>query len=320
MENFTLEFEKPIVELRAKLEELKTFSKTNNIDMSNQIQALEEDITNTSEKIFSSLTPWQRVQLARHPKRPYAMDYLERIGSDFIELKGDRRYGNDDAIIGGFTTLRDGTKAMVIAQQKGRDLKERSLRNFGMAHPEGYRKALRLMQLADKVGCPIITIIDTPGAYPGIASEERHVGEAIAVNLREMFNIRTPIISIVIGEGGSGGALGIGVANRVLIMENAYYSVISPEGCAGIIWKDGAKAPEAAEAMKISANELKELKVVDEIVQEPLGGAQKDYDATSDNLYNTIKKHLDELNELDEAAIREQRYQRFRAIGSYIEG
>ena len=320
MENFTLEFEKPIVALRDKLEELRTFSKTNNIDMSSQIQALEDDITRTSEKIFSSLTPWQRVQLARHPKRPYAMDYLERIGSDFIELKGDRRYGNDDAIIGGFITLRDGTKAMVIAQQKGRDLKERSLRNFGMAHPEGYRKALRLMQLADKVGCPIITIIDTPGAYPGIASEERHVGEAIAVNLREMFNIRTPIISVVIGEGGSGGALGIGVANRVLIMENAYYSVISPEGCAGIIWKDGAKAPEAAEAMKISANELHELKIVDEIVTEPLGGAQKDYDATSETLYNTIKKHLDELNKLDAAAIREQRYQRFRSIGSYIEG
>ena len=320
MENFTLEFEKPIVALRDKLEELRTFSKTNNIDMSSQIQALEDDITRTSEKIFSSLTPWQRVQLARHPKRPYAMDYLERIGSDFIELKGDRRYGNDDAIIGGFITLRDGTKAMVIAQQKGRDLKERSLRNFGMAHPEGYRKALRLMQLADKVGCPIITIIDTPGAYPGIASEERHVGEAIAVNLREMFNIRTPIISVVIGEGGSGGALGIGVANRVLIMENAYYSVISPEGCAGIIWKDGAKAPGAAEAMKISANELHELKIVDEIVTEPLGGAQKDYDATSETLYNTIKKHLDELNKLDAAAIREQRYQRFRSIGSYIEG
>ena len=285
MENFVLEFEKPIIELKEKLSEIQEFGETNNIDMSKQIAELESQITSKSTEIFGSLTPWQRVQVARHPQRPYALDYLNIFASDFVELKGDRRFGNDEAIIGGFAKLRDGRKVMVIAQQKGRDLKERSLRNFGMAHPEGYRKALRLMQLADKVGCPIITIIDTPGAYPGIASEERHVGEAIAVNLLEMFKLRVPIISIVIGEGGSGGALGIGVANKVFIMENAYYSVISPEGCAGIIWKDGAKAPEAAAAMKISAGELLKLNVVDDIVKEPLGGAHKDHEAAGNALY-----------------------------------
>lgn len=319
MENFVLEFEKPIIELKEKLSEIQEFGETNNIDMSKQIAELESQITSKSTEIFGSLTPWQRVQVARHPQRPYALDYLNIFASDFVELKGDRRFGNDEAIIGGFAKLRDGRKVMVIAQQKGRDLKERSLRNFGMAHPEGYRKALRLMQLADKVGCPIITIIDTPGAYPGIASEERHVGEAIAVNLLEMFKLRVPIISIVIGEGGSGGALGIGVANKVFIMENAYYSVISPEGCAGIIWKDGAKAPEAAAAMKISAGELLKLNVVDDIVKEPLGGAHKDHEAAGNALYEMISKELNSLSELSEQEILDQRYDRFRKIGSFLE-
>ncbi|EDM26491.1 acetyl-CoA carboxylase, carboxyl transferase, alpha subunit [Lentisphaera araneosa HTCC2155] len=319
MENFVLEFEKPIIELKEKLSEIQEFGETNNIDMSKQIAELESQITSKSTEIFGSLTPWQRVQVARHPQRPYALDYLNIFASDFVELKGDRRFGNDEAIIGGFAKLRDGRKVMVIAQQKGRDLKERSLRNFGMAHPEGYRKALRLMQLADKVGCPIITIIDTPGAYPGIASEERHVGEAIAVNLLEMFKLRVPIISVVIGEGGSGGALGIGVANKVFIMENAYYSVISPEGCAGIIWKDGAKAPEAAAAMKISAGELLKLKVVDDIVKEPLGGAHKDHEVAGNALYEMISKELNDLSELSEQEILDQRYDRFREIGSFLE-
>ena len=233
MENFTLEFEKPIVALKEKLEELQIFSKTNNIDMSAQIEVLQEDITKTSEKIFSSLTPWQRVQLARHPKRPYAMDYLERIGTDFVELKGDRRYGNDDAIIGGFTTLRDGTKAMLIAQQKGRDLKERSLRNFGMAHPEGYRKALRLMQLADKVGCPIITIIDTPGAYPGIASEERHVGEAIAVVIAESRYIAEDAVELVDVDY----ELLTEVSDCRTALENSERSVRSPIQSSPVIFK-----------------------------------------------------------------------------------
>ncbi|WDE95460.1 acetyl-CoA carboxylase carboxyltransferase subunit alpha [Lentisphaera profundi] len=319
MENFVLEFEKPIIELKSKLSEIQEFGESNNIDMSRQVNELETQIKTKSEDIFNSLTPWQRVQVARHPQRPYSLDYLNIFTSDFIELKGDRRHGNDAAIIGGFAKLRDGRKVMVIAQQKGRDLKERSLRNFGMAHPEGYRKALRLMQLADKVGCPIITFIDTPGAYPGIASEERHVGEAIAVNLLEMFKIRVPIISIVIGEGGSGGALGIGVANKVLIMENAYYSVISPEGCAGIIWKDGAKAPEAAAAMKISAKELLELKVVDDIVMEPLGGAHKNHEQAANALYDMINSQLSELSEMSEQEILDQRYNRFRQIGSFLE-
>ncbi|MDD7986710.1 acetyl-CoA carboxylase carboxyltransferase subunit alpha [Lentisphaera marina] len=319
MENFVLEFEKPILELKEKLSEIQEFGETNNIDMAKQVAELEAQIQNKSSEIFGSLSPWQRVQVARHPQRPYALDYLNIFASDFVELKGDRRFGNDEAIIGGFAKLRDGRKVMVIAQQKGRDLKERSLRNFGMAHPEGYRKALRLMQLADKVGCPIITIIDTPGAYPGIASEERHVGEAIAVNLLEMFKLRVPIISVVIGEGGSGGALGIGVANKVLIMENAYYSVISPEGCAGIIWKDGAKAPEAAAAMKISANELLKLDVVDNIVKEPLGGAHKDHEAAANSLYDTITAELNALSELSEKEILDQRYDRFRKIGSFLE-
>jgi acetyl-CoA carboxylase carboxyl transferase subunit alpha len=319
MENFVLEFEKPILELKEKLSEIQEFGETNNIDMAKQVSELEDQIKNKSTEIFGSLSPWQRVQVARHPLRPYALDYLNIFATDFVELKGDRRFGNDEAIIGGFAKLRDGRKVMVIAQQKGRDLKERSLRNFGMAHPEGYRKALRLMQLADKVGCPIITIIDTPGAYPGIASEERHVGEAIAVNLLEMFKLRVPIISIVIGEGGSGGALGIGVANKVLIMENAYYSVISPEGCAGIIWKDGAKAPEAAAAMKISANELLKLNVVDNIVKEPLGGAHKDHEAAANALYEMIKSELNALLELSEKEILDQRYDRFRKIGSFLE-
>ena len=319
MENFVLEFEKPIIELREKLGEIEEFGETNNIDMSKQIAELENQIKTKSEEIFGSLTPWQRVQVARHPQRPYALDYLNYFASDFVELKGDRRFGNDDAIIGGFAKLRDGRKVMVIAQQKGRDLKERSMRNFGMAHPEGYRKALRLMQLADKVGCPIITVIDTPGAYPGIASEERHVGEAIAVNLLEMFKLRVPIISVVIGEGGSGGALGIGVANKVLIMENAYYSVISPEGCAGIIWKDGAKAPEAAAAMKISAEELRKLNVVDDVVKEPMGGAHKDHEATANSLYAALDSYLNELSKLSEQEILDQRYERFRKIGSFLE-
>lgn len=319
MENFVLEFEKPILELKEKLSEIQEFGETNNIDMAKQVAELEAQIQNKSSEIFGSLSPWQRVQVARHPQRPYALDYLNIFASDFVELKGDRRFGNDEAIIGGFAKLRDGRKVMVIAQQKGRDLKERSLRNFGMAHPEGYRKALRLMQLADKVDCPIITIIDTPGAYPGIASEERHVGEAIAVNLLEMFKLRVPIISVVIGEGGSGGALGIGVANKVLIMENAYYSVISPEGCAGIIWKDGAKAPEAAAAMKISANELLKLDVVDNIVKEPLGGAHKDHEAAANALYDTITAELNALSELSEKEILDQRYDRFRKIGSFLE-
>ena len=318
MEKFILEFEKPLAAIQDKMIKLNEFSESNGVDMSAKINDLKVELEAKRQEICNELTPWQRVMLARHPERPYALDYINRIATDFIELKGDRRYGNDDAIIGGFAKIDD-QKIMVLAHQKGRDLKERNLRNFGMAHPEGYRKAMRLMQLADKAGVPILCIIDTPGAYPGIASEERHIGEAIAVNLREMFNLTVPIICVVIGEGGSGGALGIGIGNRVLIMENAYYSVISPEGCAGIIWKDGARAPEAAEAMKITSKDLLKLGVVDDVVVEPLGGAHRDHDATAASFKATILKHLAELQELSEEELLNQRYDRFRAIGHYAE-
>ena len=314
MENFNLEFEKPLQDLQEKIVKMEAFSKENKVDMSGQIAELNKQLEDTKAEIFENLSPWQRVSLARHPKRPYSLDYIEKITTDFMELKGDRLYGNDEAIIGGFAKL-DGEPIMILAHQKGRDLQERNKRNFGMAHPEGYRKALRLMKLAEKARTPILCIIDTPGAYPGVASEERHVGEAIAVNLREMFKITVPIVCIVIGEGGSGGALGIGIGNKVMIMENAYYSVISPEGCAGIIWKDGTRAAEAAEAMRITAKHLMELKVVDGVIKEPLGGAHKDHDASAKLLKAALLEQLNDLSKLSEEEILNQRYERFRALG-----
>jgi len=272
-----LDFEKPIFELQRKLEELKQHPETHSMGVSfeEEITLIERKIEETRRQIFLNLSPWQRVQLARHPRRPFTLDYLELAFTDFSELHGDRLFAEDRAMVGGFARLGH-HKVMVIGTQKGRDTKENIRRNFGSAHPEGYRKALRLMRLADKFGLPIITLIDTAGAYPGIGAEERHIAEAIAVNLREMMLFKVPVIAAVIGEGGSGGALGIGVANRVLILENAYYSVISPEGCAAILWKDRAAAPQAAEALKITARHLLELGLVDEVVPEPLGGAHND--------------------------------------------
>jgi len=314
VENFSLDFEKPLLELQDKIVKMEAFSKENNIDMTGQIADLNRQLGEKKIDIFENLSPWQRVSLARHPKRPYSLDYIEKITTDFMELKGDRQFGNDEAIIGGFAKL-DGTPIMILAHQKGRDLQERNKRNFGMAHPEGYRKALRLMKLAEKANVPILCIIDTPGAYPGIASEERHVGEAIAVNLREMFNLKVPIVCAVIGEGGSGGALGIGIGNKVLIMENAYYSVISPEGCAGIIWKDGSRAPEAADAMKITARHLMELNVVDGVIKEPVGGAHKDHDSAAKFFKEAILEQFNELSQLSKKEILDQRYKRFRALG-----
>ncbi len=314
MEKFTLEFEKPLKELQEKIVKMEAFSKENGVDMSGQIADLNKQLSDMKADIFENLSPWQRVSLARHPKRPYSLDYIQKVTTDFMELKGDRLYGNDEAIIGGFAKL-DGEPIMILAHQKGRDLQERNKRNFGMAHPEGYRKALRLMRLAEKARTPILCIIDTPGAYPGVASEERHVGEAIAVNLREMFKITVPIICVVIGEGGSGGALGIGCGNKVLIMENAYYSVISPEGCAGIIWKDGTRAAEAAEAMKITAKHLMELSVVDGVIKEPVGGAHKDHDTAAKLFKDAISEQLKELKKLSNEEILNQRYERFRALG-----
>jgi len=333
-----LDFEKPIVELQRRLEELRKHPETHALGISFEGEArqIETKVEETRRQIFSNLTPWQRVQLARHPKRPYTLDYLQIAFSDFSELHGDRLYSDDRAIVAGFARLGDRLfsddramvggfarlddhKVMVIGTQKGRETKENILRNFGSAHPEGYRKALRLMRLADKFGLAIITLIDTAGAYPGIGAEERHIAEAIAVNLREMMLLEVPIIAAVIGEGGSGGALGIGVADRVLILENAYYSVISPEGCAAILWKDRAAAAKAAEALKITAKDLHELGLVDDIVSEPLGGAHNDPSATAQTLKRHLLKHLKQLHKLSSTDRLKQRYAKFRSYGRFLE-
>jgi acetyl-CoA carboxylase carboxyl transferase subunit alpha len=315
-----LDFEKPIFELQKKLEELRKHPETHSMDVSfeEEIAQMEKKIAETSRQIFSNLTPWQRIQLARHPKRPFTLDYLTSTFTDFSELHGDRLFAEDRAVVGGFARL-DGRKVMVIGTQKGRDTKENILRNFGSAHPEGYRKALRLMRLAEKFGLPVITLIDTAGAFPGVGAEERHIAEAIAVNLREMMMLEVPTIAVVIGEGGSGGALGLGVTDRVLIMENAYYSVISPEGCAAILWKDRAAAPKAAEALKINARNLLELELVDEVIPEPLGGAHNDKAAISETLKKHLLEHLQELDKLSSAKRLKQRYQRFRSHGHVLE-
>jgi acetyl-CoA carboxylase carboxyl transferase subunit alpha len=315
-----LDFEKPIIELQNKLNELKKHPEANAIDVSfeQEIIQIERKIEETRRQIYSNLTPWQRIQLARHPKRPYTLDYLNRTFSDFRELHGDRLFAEDRAVVGGFAKLGD-HRVVVIGTQKGRDTKENILRNFGSAHPEGYRKALRLMRLADKFGLPVITLIDTAGAYPGVGAEERHIAEAIAVNLREMTLLEVPIIATVIGEGGSGGALGIGVADRVLIMENAYYSVISPEGCAAILWKDRAASAKAAEALKITAKDLLGQQLVDEIIPEPLGGAHTDAAATAAALKDTLIKHLVELKAMTGAERLKKRYEKFRSHGHFLE-
>lgn len=315
-----LDFEKPIVELQRKLEELKKHPEANdiNIRLDEEIRKIEIKIEETRKQIYSELTPWQRVQLARHPRRPYTLDYLKSVFSGFSELHGDRLFADDHAVVGGFANLEQ-RKVMVIGTQKGRDTKENILRNFGSAHPEGYRKALRLMRLADKFGLPIITLIDTAGAYPGIGAEERHIAEAIAVNLREMMLLSVPIVAAVIGEGGSGGALGIGVADRVLIMENAYYSVISPEGCAAVLWKDRAAAAKAAEALKITPKDLLSLGLVDGVIPEPIGGAHNDAEGASASLKSQLILHLNEVSELDVTTRLKGRYDKYRAYGHFLE-
>lgn len=315
-----LEFEKPIFELQNKLEELKKHKLTHSLDVNidQEIAQIETKLVETRKQVFSNLTAWQRVQLARHPGRPYTLDYLRTTFSDFSELHGDRLFAEDHAMVGGFARL--GThRVMVIGTQKGRDTKENIKRNFGSAHPEGYRKALRLMKMADKFSLPIITLIDTAGAYPGIGAEERHIAEAIAVNLREMMLLNVPIIAVIIGEGGSGGALGIGVADRVLILENAYYSVISPEGCAAILWKDRAAAAKAAEALKITARDLLELNLADEVVPEPLGGAHNDADTTAQTLKDVLVRNLEELKKLPTPELLKLRYCKFRTYGHFEE-
>ncbi len=315
-----LDFEKPIIELQRKLDDLRKHPETHSLGISFEEEALiiERKIAETRKQIFSDLTPWQRVQLARHPKRPFTLDYIREAFTEFHELHGDRLFADDRAIVGGFAKLGE-HKVIVIGTQKGRDTKENILRNFGSAHPEGYRKALRLMRMAEKFGLPIITLIDTAGAYPGIGAEERHIAEAIAVNLREMMLLEVPIIATVIGEGGSGGALGIGVADRVLILENAYYSVISPEGCAAILWKDRAAAAKAAEALKITAKDLLELNLVDEIIPEPLGGAHNNSAETSKNLKEHLLKNLEMLKNFSTSGRLKLRYEKFRAHGHFSE-
>ncbi len=315
---FVLEFEKPLAELARKLDELRQQSIETSQDLSQEITAAEEAIEDLQRSIHSSLTPWQRVQIARHTKRPHSLEYVGIVFEGFQELHGDRQFNDDRALVGGFAFF-EGEAVMVIAQQKGLGTKEQIARNFGMPHPEGYRKALRIMRLAEKFGLPLFTFIDTPGAYPGIGSEERHVSEAIAVNLREMSLLRVPSISVVVGEGGSGGALGIGVTDRMIILENSYYSVISPEGCAAILWKDGAAAGQAASALKLSAHNLKELGVVDEVIAEPLGGAHLDPESTAAALKAALGRHLKELRALSVDKLLQSRYDRYRTLGVYDE-
>lgn len=310
------DFEKPIVELERKVEELKTLSRDKRLDLSDEIKRFEAKLASARQEVYSKLTPWQRVQLARHPQRPYTLDYIHLLMREFIELHGDRLYGDDKAIIGGFAEFL-GQRVMVLGHQKGRDTKENLMRNFGSAHPEGYRKALRLMQMAERCGLPLLIFIDTPGAYPGIGAEERGQSQAIAVNLREMARLSTPIVCVVIGEGGSGGALGIGVGDRVAVLENAYYSVISPEGCAAILWKDRAKAPEAAAALKMTAPELLALGLIDDVIPEPLGGAHRDPVATADSVRKVLARYLKELLALSPEQLLEQRYEKYRRLSAF---
>ena len=314
-----LDFERPIFELERRLEDLKNHSDKHDVDLDPAIKTLEAKLRETRRQIHDNLTAWQRVQIARHTQRPFSLDYIERCFTNWIELHGDRRFADDTAMPCGLAMLGS-QRCVVITHQKGRNTKENVMRNFGSAHPEGYRKALRLMRLGEKFGIPVISLIDTPGAFPGIGSEERHISEAIAVNLREMMRLRVPIIAAVIGEGGSGGALGIGVADRVLILENAYYSVISPEACSAILWRDRRHAAEAAEALKLTARDLLKLEVVDEIIPEPEGGAHRDYDSVAANVGGALRQAVEQVSEIPIAELLEKRYQKFRRLGVFTGG
>ncbi|MBI1979225.1 MAG: acetyl-CoA carboxylase carboxyltransferase subunit alpha [Elusimicrobia bacterium] len=313
-----LEFEKPILDLDSKIAEIRSLSSVQSVNLVEEIKSLEENSNQLMQEIFSSLTPWQRVQLARHPRRPHTSDYIQSLFTDFIELHGDRNFADDPALVGGCAFLGE-KPVMVLGHQKGRTFDDAMLRNFGMMHPEGYRKALRLMQMAEKFNRPIITFIDTPGAYPGIGAEERGQAEAIARNLREMSQLEVPVVSVVIGEGGSGGALGIGVTDRILMLENAWYSVISPEGCAAILFRDSARASDAATALKLTAENLNSLGIIDEIVPEPLGGAQRDFSPVVASLQASLSKHLTELQSLSTEELLEKRYQKYRKMGVWKE-
>ena len=314
-----LEFEKPIIELETEIVNLKRFSKGRPLHFNEQLKSLEEKLHRLQKEIFSTLTGWQITQLARHIDRPKASHYIQWMFQNFVELHGDRNYGDDPAMIGGIGKFNE-RPVTVIAHQKGADAKEMAYRNFGMPHPEGYRKALRLMKMAEVFKKPILTMIDTPGAFPGVGAEERGQAEAIATNLKMMVMLRTPIITIVIGEGGSGGALAIGVGDRILMLENSIYSVISPEGCAAILWRDGEKGKEAAaESLKLTAADLSRLGVIDEIVKEPLGGAHRDPEAMAATLKEVVERHLKDLEKMDMEELLRLRYEKFRRMGAFID-
>jgi len=311
-----MEFETRLHEMEETLENLKTMSKKDDVDLSKQIAELEKKLKTEREAVYANLTPWQTVQIARHGQRPVLEDYINLIFTDFVELHGDRRFSDDRALIGGFATLGD-QKVMLIGHNRGNNVTENIERNFGMALPDGYRKALRLMELAERFGLPVVTFIDTPGAYPGVHAEERGQAEAIARNLTEMAKLKVPIVCIVTGEGGSGGALGIGVGNVILMLKHSIYSVISPEGCASILWRDGAFAEQAAEAMKITAQSLKKLGVVDEIVSEPLGGAHTDPEKTAKSVKAAILKHVKKLQKMDAETLKAKRFEKYAHLGVF---
>ncbi len=313
-----LDFEKPILELEKKIDELRSFTSDKKINLASEINRLEDKLTRLKKDTYRDLNPWQRVQIARHPQRLYTADYINTIMKDFVELHGDRLFADDKALIAGLATLDD-RKVIVMGHQKGRETKENIIRNFGCAHPEGYRKALRLMYMAEKFGLPIVVLIDTPGAYPGVGAEERGQAQAIAYNLMQMVGIKVPIVVTVIGEGGSGGALGVGIGDRVLVLENSYYSVISPEGCAAILWKSSTKAALAAEALKLTAEDLLKFKIIDEIVPEPLGGVHRDPQKMCQTLKEALVRNLNSLSDLSIDQILEKRYNKFRKIGDITE-
>lgn len=318
MNGNNLNFEKPILELEKRIEEIRHYTSDENISFSEEIKILEQRLERLKKEAFLNLSAWQRVLLARHPKRPYLLDYINMMTTDFVEFHGDRLFDDDKAIVSGLARI-EGGRLLIVGHQKGRETKEKIERNFGSAHPEGYRKAMRLMRLAEKFHLPIVTFIDTPGAYPGIGAEERGQAEAIAVNLREMSLISVPIIVFVIGEGGSGGALGIGLGDKIYVLENSYYSVISPEGCAAILWKDRTKAPEAAEALKLTANDLLKAGIIDEVLPEPLGGAHREPQEMADRIKKAIVSSIDEFSKLSPDELIKRRYNKYRKIGVFGE-
>ncbi|CAN5615245.1 acetyl-CoA carboxylase carboxyltransferase subunit alpha [soil metagenome] len=311
-----LDFEKAIAEVEEQIGLLQALARERGLDVTNELQSLERKLTSLKRDVYQNLTPIERVQVARHPRRPYTLDYLELVFTDFVELHGDRLFRDDASIVGGWARL-DGESVMVVGHQKGRDMKENLRRNFGMPHPEGYRKALRLMKMAEKFNRPLVTLIDTPGAYPGLGAEERGQAEAIARNLREMAALRIPTLSVVIGEGGSGGALAIGVTDRILMLENSVYSVISPEGCAAILWKSGTERDRAAEALKLTAADLRRLEVIDGVIPEPAGGAHSDWESTAESFRRAVTRNLEELREIPIDELRRSRWEKYMGMGKW---